>query len=323
MDVHQPRASSGSATLDVRLADIRPIARDTNLYEFRALDGSPLPPAEAGAHIDLYLPNGMVRQYSLVAAGDEPDCYQLGIKLDPNTRGGSHWIFNELHKGHVVTISRPRNHFPLAQARYSILIAGGIGITPIRAMLWQLHAVRSACELHYACRSRGDMAFLNELESLSHVHLHCDDENGSEVIDISSIVANAPRDAHLYCCGPSSMLQIFQTATAGFPSQQIHFEYFSAKDERSIEGGFTVELARTGGEFYVQSGQSILETLREAGIDVDSSCQEGICGVCETRVISGEPDHRDSILSEEEHQSNRSMMICCSGSKSTRLVLDL
>jgi ferredoxin len=158
---------------------------------------------------------------------------------------------------------------------------------------------------------------------MGHAQFHFDDENNDKVLDIKSIVAEAPRDAHLYCCGPTPMLQAFEAATADWPRAQIHVEYFVPKQEADKKGGFVVELARSGQEFVIPEGQSILQVLLDAGVDVDYSCELGICGACEQRVISGVPEHRDAVLTEEEQASNTKVMICCAGCKSERLVLDL
>jgi len=315
---------NGGSLIEVQVAAILPAADDTNLYELMRPDGALLPAADAGAHIDLNLPNGLTRQYSLVVAHPSPERYTLGIKRDPNSRGGSRYIFDELKTGQALTISAPRNHFPLAaDAAHHVLIAGGIGITPIYAMTQKLRADGSSFDLHYAGRTRSQLAFLDELANADFAHIHCDDEHGGALLDLGRVVAGVPQDSHFYCCGPTPMLEAFRAAAAVIPPERVHFEYFSPQAEASTAGGFVVELARSGQEVFIPPGQSILETLREAGLTLDSSCQEGICGVCETKVISGIPDHRDSVLSDHEHAANKSMMICCSGCKSERLVLDL
>jgi ferredoxin-NADP reductase len=227
--------------------------------------------------------------------------------------------------GGTLKISAPRNNFPLAaDAAQTILIAGGIGITPIWCMVQRLEELGRAWTLHYACRSRTDMAFLDRLAGMGGARLHFDDEQGGKVLDVAAVVAAAPKDAHLYCCGPTPMLKTFETATADWPRAQIHVEYFTPKvQEAAKKGGFTVELARSGREFFIPEGQSILQVLLDEGVDVDYSCELGICGACEQRVISGTPEHRDSILTEEEQAENKRVMICCAGYTSERLVLDL
>jgi ferredoxin-NADP reductase len=310
--------------IDVRLIAIRYAARDTNLYELTPLDGQPLPAYQPGAHIDLHLPNGVVRQYSLTEARSNPVSYTVGVKRDPASRGGSRYVHDELRVGRSLKISAPRNNFALVEnADHVVLFAGGIGITPIWCMVQRLEELGRSWTLHYACRSRADMAFLSALEAMTGAQFHFDDESGGKFLDVGALVAAAPKDAHLYCCGPTPMLKAFETATANWPREQVHIEYFTPKQEAAKSGGFTVELARSGKEFVIPEGKSILQVLLDAGVDVDYSCELGICGACEQRVISGEPEHRDAILTEEEQASNTKVMICCAGCKSERLVLDL
>ena len=318
-------ATSADGLIDVRVTAIRYAARDTHLYEFAPLDGRPLPAYEPGAHIDLHLPNGLIRQYSLIRAEPDPSSYCVTVKRDPASRGGSRYVHDELRVGRTLKISAPRNNFPLVEdAGHVVLLAGGIGITPIWCMVQRLHKLGRSFKLHYACRSRADMAFLQALEAIGHTQFHFDDENGDKVLDIKPIVSAAPRDAHLYCCGPMPMLHAFEAATADWPRGQIHVEYFTPKPgAEEKKGGFVVELARSGQEFVIPAGKSILQVLLDAGVDVDYSCELGICGACEQRVISGTPEHHDAILTEEEQASNTKVMICCAGCKSERLVLDL
>jgi tetrachlorobenzoquinone reductase len=317
-------AKTNDRLIHVRVTAIRYAARDTNIYEFAPLDGQPLPPYEPGAHIDMHLPNGLIQQYSLIRAEPDPSCYTVTVKRDPASRGGSRCVHDELRVRNTLKISPPRNNFPLVEnAGHVVLLAGGIGITPIWCMVQRLHKLGRSWKLYYACRSRADMAFLQPLETMGYTHFHCDDENSSNVLDVASIVAATPKEAHLYCCGPTPMLRAFEAATAGWPRAQIHVEYFTPKQEAGRKCGFVVELARSGQEFVIPEGKSILQVLLDAGIDVDYSCELGICGACEQRVISGIPEHHDAILTEEEQASNTKVMICCAGCKSQRLVLDL
>jgi ferredoxin-NADP reductase len=319
-----PAATSADGLIDVRLTAIRYAARDTNLYEFTRLDGKPLPSYQPGAHIDLHLPNGLIRQYSLIEADPDPASYRVGIKRDPASRGGSRHIHDDLRVGKSLKISPPRNNFALVEdASHVVLLAGGIGITPIWCMVQRLNKLGRPWTLHYACRSRADMAFLQSLEAMAPAQFHFDEESGGKFLDVAAIIAAAPKDAHLYCCGPTPMLKAFETATENWPREQVHIEYFTPKQEAAKAGGFTVELARSGKAFVIPEGKSILQVLLDAGVDVDYSCELGICGACEQRVISGIPEHRDAILTEEEQASNTKVMICCAGCKSDRLVLDL
>jgi ferredoxin-NADP reductase len=317
-------AEAAKGLIEVRLQAIRYAARDTNMYELTRVDGKALPPYEPGAHIDVHLPNGLVRQYSLLEAEPDPARYTIAVKRDPASRGGSRCVHDELRVGRTLTISAPRNNFPLAEdARHVILFAGGIGITPIWCMVQRLAKLGRSWQLYYACRSRADMAFLQALEEMSSSQFHFDDESAGKFLDVAAIIADAPKDTHLYCCGPTPMLKAFEAATASWPRAQIHVEYFTPKQEAPKTGGFVVELARSGREFVIPEGKTILQVLLDAGVDVDYSCELGICGACEQRVISGEPEHRDAILTEEEQASNTKVMICCAGCKSERLVLDL
>jgi ferredoxin-NADP reductase len=322
--------AAASHLIDARLTDIKPVARETNLYTFRRVDGAPLPAYKPGAHIDLHLPNGLTRQFSLVVPASNPESYVVGVKRDPESRGGSRYIIDEMRVGHEIKISAPRNTFPLVEdAEHVVLFAGGIGITPIWCMAQQLAALGRSWKLYYACRSRADMAFVETLEKFDQKfrHLHFDDQAG-KVLDIAAAMAETPQNAHIYCCGPNPMLKAFEAATAGRPRHLIHVEYFTPKEEASADqdsklGGFWVELARSGEEYFIPEGKKVLEVLYEAGVDVDYSCELGICGACETKVISGIPIHHDSVLSEEEQATNEKVMICCCGCKTERLILDM
>jgi ferredoxin-NADP reductase len=316
------------ALIDARLTAIKDVARDTKLYTFARTDGARLPAYKPGAHIDLHLPNGLMRQFSLVVPNAEPDSYVVGVKRDENSRGGSRYIIEEMKLGDEIKISAPRNNFPLVEnADHVVLVAGGIGITPIWCMAQQLQALGRSWKIHYACRSQADMAFLDELKQLDakFVHLHFDDEANGNVLDIAAAVAEAPANAHFYCCGPNPMLKAFEAAAAGRPRDHIHVEYFTPKEDTTEGklGGFWVELARSGEEYFIPEGKKVLEVLFDSGVDVDYSCELGICGACETRVISGIPEHHDSVLSEEEQATNEKVMICCCGCKTERLVLDM
>ncbi len=320
------QAPASDALIEVRLTAIRYAARDTNIFEFRRLDGQPLPAYEPGAHVDMHLPSGHLRNYSLIVAKPDPGVYTFGIKRDPASRGGSRYIHDELRVGRTLKISAPRNNFRLKEdASHTVLLAGGIGITPIWCMVQRLVELGRPWTLHYGCRSRADMAFLEELQGMSGAKFHFDDENAGRVLDVAGVVSVAPKDAHLYCCGPTPMLNAFEATSKDWPRDQVHVEYFTPRQDlsKAKKGGFTVELARSGQEFFIPEGRTILEVLLDEGVDVDYSCELGICGACEQRVISGTPEHRDSILTEEEQAENKRVMICCAGCKSERLVLDL
>jgi len=310
--------------INVRISSVTEPARDIKVYRLESLDGTPLPPAGAGAHIDLFLPNGLVRQYSLILKDFETASFTIAVKRDAASRGGSTYIYDNFRIGDLVKIGPPRNNFPLEEnASHSLLIAGGIGITPIFSMVHRLHKLNKSWELHYACRSRLDAAFRDELPAGQPSHVHLDDESAGKFLDLGQIIRSAPPEAHLYCCGPLPMIAAFDEAAAAISDQYKHVEYFTPKEAPSQEGGFIVKLARQGITVSVPPGRTILQALTEAGISASYSCSEGICGACETTVLAGIPDHRDSVLMPDEQATNKVMMICCSGSKTEEIVLDL
>jgi tetrachlorobenzoquinone reductase len=314
--------SNTTPQIQVRLTAVRYEARDINTYELTPTAGADLPDAEPGAHIDLHLPGGLERQYSLIEYAPSPKRYLVAVKRDPESRGGSALIHERLRVGDILSISPPRNNFPLVEAAAeTVLIAGGIGVTPIWCMAQKLAALGRPFTLHYACRAREEAAFLAEIEATGRARVHFDAQAGGPP-DVTAILAAAPRQAHLYCCGPGPMLAAFEAAAADWPAGQVHLEYFTPKYERDLSGGYVVELARSGLTLPVPAGKTILQVLREAGLEVETSCEEGVCGSCETRVLAGEPDHRDAILSPEERAEGKTMFICCSGARSERLVLD-
>ena len=323
-DLRTDGGTAASETIAMRLMAITYAAEHVHLYEFRPVSGASVPCFTAGAHVDLHLSNGLVRQYSIANAEDQRDRYVLGIKREAAGRGGSRFIHDDLRVGTILKVGRPRNNFPLVEdAACSVFIAGGIGVAPIVPMVARLRSLGRPLLLHYAVRRRAEAAFLDELlASDGRVLVHVDEEQ-SGVLDIVSIVRAAPDDAHLYCCGPAPMLEAFTAASASRPANRVHLEYFSASAPPAAEGGFIVELARSKLRISVAKDKTILEALRACGVEVQTSCEQGICGSCETRVLSGEPDHRDLLLSPEEKGTNEVMMICCSGSHSPVLVLDL
>jgi ferredoxin-NADP reductase len=312
--------------MQVRVKRISYEAENINSYELMALAGGDLVAFTAGCHIDLHLPNGMIRSYSLLNDQSERHRYVVAVNKDVASRGGSSFIHQTIRVGDIIDISHPRNNFTLHEdAAHSVLIAGGIGITPLLSMARRLEALGRSWQLFYAARTRGAAAFLDELNALrsSNLHVNFDQEPAGRMLDLSAIVREAPTDAHLYCCGPVPMLEAFEAATADLPGGRAHVEYFKAKEKPAAEGGFDVKLARSNQTITVKAGETILDALLDTGIAASYACREGVCGTCETRVIEGIPDHRDLFLSKEEQAANKTMMICCSGSKSPTLVLDI
>lgn len=302
---------------------------DVLSFHLKGLEGD-LPSWTPGAHIDVHLPNGMVRSYSLSNVEAGQDMYRITVQRDPNSRGGSTAMHEQIRCGQVLQISPPRNNFPLEErSDSSVFIAGGIGVTPFLPMLSRLNKLACRWTLYYSVRTPDRAAHLEELQSLAAqgcgtVEMNFDGLPGGQMLNLRGLIAGVPMSGHVYCCGPEGMLNAFRAnAQARLPEAQVHFEYFSSHVVAAATGGFTVTLAKSGREVHVKPGKTILHALRESGIEVAYSCEEGVCGACETRVLNGKPDHRDMILSERERLESKTMMICCSGSLSDRLVLDL
>lgn len=321
--------SHPEADITLRLSAKRLDAEDICALELHHPEGAELPPFSAGAHIDLHLGEGLVRQYSL--AGDPADTsrYLLGVLREPASRGGSLAVHERLREGDLLGASLPRNHFPLhAQAPHSLLLAGGIGITPLLSMAEQLQREGREFELHYCTRSAARTAFaqrLREAAWASRVHLHHDDGPAAQRLDLAGLLAGAPAGAHLYVCGPRGFIDwvLRGGRDAGWDDSRLHREYFAAaEDTPSAGGAFEVELASSGRVVRVEPAQTIVQALAAAGIDLPTSCEQGVCGTCLTRVLAGTPEHRDSYLTDEERARNDQMLPCCSRALSPRLVLD-
>jgi len=317
--------------LELRLHSIRYEARDIVSLEWRAPHQDVLPPFTAGAHIDLRLDDALTRSYSLVNPEHERDRYVIAVKRDPASRGGSRFVHEQLRVGELLRAKSPRNHFKLCEdAPHSVLFAGGIGITPLWSMIQRLDQLARSWELHYSARSQEHAAFRDHALSLAmqgrgRVYCHYDANGQHGQLDLSEAVGRVAGDAHVYCCGPAPMLDAFERACAARDPSTVHLERFAptVASAPATTASYTVTLARAGRTIPVAPGQSILTALLEAGVSAPHSCKEGVCGSCETRVLEGTPDHRDSVLSASERASNRTMMICCSGSKGDALVLDL
>lgn len=317
-----------SELLTLRLSAIRYEAEGIASFEFRHPRHEALPAFGPGAHVDVHLPNSLVRSYSLSNNSAETHRYVVTVARDVNSRGGSTYMHDSLRVGQELQVSAPANHFVLDEASAdTVLVAGGVGVTPIWCMAQRLLYLGRDFKVFYAARSRKNAAFLREFESLAEdlagrVHLHFDDESG--VLDIGKIVReNADLGTHLYCCGPVPMLHAFEAACADVVPEQVHIEYFKANDAPVTAEGVDLVLARSKKTVRVATGKTVLDAVLEAGIDIPYSCMEGICGSCEVKVLEGIPDHHDSVLSAKQKASNTTMLICCSGAKSSRLVLDL
>lgn len=294
--------------------------------ELRPYGDQVFPAFTAGAHIDLHLGNGLVRSYSLLNSPEDSGRYVVGILRDRNSRGGSAYVHQNLRVGMQLQISPPRNLFQLDEsAEHSVLVAGGIGVTPIYCMLNRLRALGKSAEMLYCARSRKEAAFVEELAaSGANIKLHFDDESGGP-IDLKAFLAARPSTAHFYCCGPTPMIDAFENLCESLGHPNVHIERFAAAAPPAAapQGSYEVKLARSNKSIEVPSGKSLLDALLESGIEVDCSCREGVCGACETRVLEGEPEHRDGVLTKAEKAANQTMMVCVSGCKGSRLVLDL
>ena len=305
-------------------------AVDICTLELVSAEGDLLPAFSAGSHIDVYLPGGVVRQYSLCNPAGETHSYQISVLKDPTSRGGSQAIHEQVHVDDILTISAPKNHFALAhEARHSVLLAGGIGITPILCMAERLSTAGESFEMHYCTRSRERTAFLERLRNgtfASRVAFYFDDEGAAQKLDLNAVFANANEGVHLYVCGPKGFMDAALGAARanGWPEDRLHYEFFSAEPVKlESDGGFKVQLASSGRTVNVAKEQTVVEALEQAGVSVMTSCGQGTCGTCLTRVLEGEPDHRDCYLSPEEHARNDQFLPCCSRAKSPVLVLDL
>jgi vanillate O-demethylase ferredoxin subunit len=302
---------------------------DVLSVELTSADGCDLPPFEAGAHVDVHVRDSLVRQYSLCNSPTERHRYRLGILKAPDSRGGSSHLHSHLAEGTRLEVGRPRNAFRLQEdTRYALLIAGGIGITPLLSMAYRLHAIGTPFELHYCVKSRGKAAFRGELEACpfhSSVFLHCDDGPPEERLCPKVFAKNDAAD--VYLCGPSGFMDWVTTTAlaAGLAPERIHSERFTGSGgpiESGVEA-FNVTAARSGITVTVDRTTTIVEALRSRGVDIPVSCEQGICGTCLTRVIEGVPDHHDLYQTDSEKADNTHMAPCCSRSKSPVLVLDV
>lgn len=286
-------------------------------------DGQALPDWTPGAHIDLILNGGITRQYSLCGRTNETDAWRVAVLKAPDSRGGSTAV-HELDAGSTVRVRGPRNHFPVVASKRYLFVAGGIGITPLLAMIYEVEAAGADWELHYGGRTISSMAFLDELRQFGNrVKVVPEDELGR--LDLDAILAQPRADTLIYTCGPEPLLAAMEERCAAWRAGSLHLERFTARkyEKPAAEQGFDLVLQRSGKTLQVPPDRSVFDVVREAGVSVLGSCLEGICGTCETEVVDGDVDHRDSVLDEEERASNEVMMICVSRCRSPRLTLDL
>ena len=316
-----------SETIKLQVSKRETQGEDVLILSLTSPEGKPLPVFTAGAHIDLHFGNDIVRQYSLCSSSADQKTWRLGILKAPESRGGS-VAAHLLQEGDEIIASLPRNLFPLDKsASYTYLFGGGIGVTPMLAMADELQREGHRFELHYCGRTRQRMGFINELTEggfAPYVHFHFDDEGEKQRLQLADILKQAPENAHVYVCGPEGFMDwVIHTATENnIPAEQIHKEYFNKETDASGDG-FEVELPEQGVTVWVKENQSIANALAGAGVRVKVSCEQGICGTCLANVLEGTPDHRDSYLTDEEKQDNDQIILCCSRSKSKKLVIEV
>lgn len=315
-----------SNAMSLRIVAKAEIARDISLFELRDADGADLPPFTAGAHVTLRTPNGFVRKYSLCNDPAERGRYSIAVKRETPSRGGSVDLIDRAKIGDTLAVAAPVNDFPLPPRATDLLfIAGGIGITPIMAMIRQLRAEPDKrFRLYYCARSPDATAFLPELgaaEFKGKVTIHHDGGDPARALDLWPIVEQRRNREHLYCCGPRALMEAVRDLTGHWSSAAVHFEAFSEPDQaKADDRPFAVKLARSGGEFEVPVGTSILEAMRSHGHDAPSSCESGTCGTCRTKLLEGEADHRDLVLAE--HERHDQIMLCVSRARSPKLTID-
>jgi vanillate O-demethylase ferredoxin subunit len=323
--------------MKVTVAKKREVAHGIYAFELADPCGAPLPAFSAGAHIDVHLRDGLTRQYSLCNSPHEQHRYMIGVLLEPSSRGGSA-AMHALAEGATLEIGVPKNHFPLTHdATHSVLLAGGIGVTPILCMAERLARGNASFEVHYCVRDPERAAFRERFATPAlqpHSTVYFDTAPAAERIDFGKVLAGPAADKHLYVCGPAGFIDavLREAARLGWQSANVHREYFAAAGANAAanaatnstaDGPFQVKLASSGRTIDVAAGVPVTRALCEAGVTIATSCEEGVCGTCLTRVLAGQPDHRDVYLTDEERAANDQFLPCCSRARSPLLVLDL
>jgi vanillate O-demethylase ferredoxin subunit len=318
----------GDGTLRLQVRAIRLQAERTHAFELAPADGALLPTVLAGAHVDVHLPGGLTRTYSLAGNPQDRTHWLLGVLREIDGHGGSRALHETVRVGDLLTLSAPRNAFALVpDARHSVLLAGGIGITPLKAMAHALAAQGTSFEVHHCARSPQHAAFTAELRATvpaGHLHHHFDGGDPARGLDIAALLAEPAPGTHLYYCGPPGFMQACATASSHWPAGSVHFEHFKppvAAVPAAPAGSFAVLLARKGVRLQVLPEQTIVRAIELAGLRVPTSCLSGLCGACKTNYLEGDVEHNDYILSDEEHR--HCMTLCVSRARGPLLVLDL
>lgn len=317
--------TDGNVTSWLEISSIRRQAEGVLSLELRSVDGSLLPAWTPGAHIELELAEGIVRHYSLCSCPKDNDVWRIAVLREPASRGGSRLIHERLRPGHVVSVRGPRNNFHLVDADRYLFIAGGIGITPILPMVHEVASRGKAWSLLYGGRTRGSMAFVDELRDVTGGELYIMPEDESGLLDLDSCLGAPSADTAVYCCGPPPLIDAVENRCTDWPEGVLHIERFTPKavSGSRADGEFEVRLAQSGTCLRVAPDRTLLEVLEDAGFQIDNSCRAGICGTCELGVADGVPEHNDDVLSDDERESNQVILPCVSRSKSPVLVVDL
>jgi len=308
--------------IDMTITQRRTLTDAITEFTLTPVDSAPLPAFTPGAHITLQTPSGAMRRYSLVNDGTAPETYVIALKREAASRGGSASMHDDAHEGTVLRIEPPQNDFELVEAPDFLLIAGGIGVTPILSMARHLTAHGKPFQVIYCTRTAAETAYLDELQTMGdHVTIHHDQGDMDQMFDFWDAF-ETPRPTHAYCCGPAPLMEEVKALCGHWPEGRVHFEDFKPVEVvKPDDQAFTVKLSSTGQAIEIPPDRTILETLREAGVATVSSCESGTCGTCKCGLISGEADHRDMVLMN--HEKADKIMICVSRAKSAELVLDL
>lgn len=317
------------STLSVCVKKKKIEAEDIVSFELADILGKPLPPFSAGSHVEVHIPGGFTRHYSLCNDPSDQHRYRIAVLREPTSRGGSIAMHEQVAEGDVIQISEPKNLFPLVHAKRFILFAGGIGITPILCMAERLEQIGADFVIHYCSRSAPKMAFREYIASSkfrNKVRFHLDDSAQEQKLNAAAVLDHVSNDTHIYVCGPAGFIEyILRSAKeAGWPEENVHREYFAAGPQSSTSTrSFDVKLASTGQRFTIPPEKTVIEILAQNGVDVPVLCGEGVCGTCITRILEGVPEHKDVCLTDAEHQRNDQFTPCCSRSQGPLLVLDL
>lgn len=314
--------------MKVVISSIQEAADGIRVFSLQGLDGMHLPTYEPGSHVDLTLGNGLTRQYSLCCDRPSSDAYRIAVKREPSSRGGSAWLHSDAVIGTVLDIGEPRNAFSLAAGTHQhLLFAGGIGITPILSMAYALLRRKQPFHVFYFVRDDNAVVFGDELHAgqmASHASVFTGLDGPQSAQAISRALTAGADGAHVYTCGPAPFMEaVTSAATPLFGAHHVHQEFFASAPTTGVDQSFALHLRKQGKTIEVPAGRTALSCLQEAGIEIDSSCEVGVCGTCRTAVIDGIPDHRDSYLSPQEREANRCFMPCVSRARSPGLTLDL